>query len=85
MLENPERDWPRPTEIIDRAEVERRIGPTSEPLDVLSGGLRNLNVRVGRDRVLRIQRRTEQHAPEAALLARPWAIVPFAGATGERP
>ena len=71
LLANPEREWPQPTETVDRADVERRIGPTNLPLEVLSGGLRNLNVRVGRDRVLRIQRRIDR-APEAALLAQPW-------------
>jgi hypothetical protein len=56
-LPNPEREWMRaPVASIERDEVERRIGPTSEALEVLAGGLSNLNIRVGRDRVLRIYR-----------------------------
>lgn len=82
MLRNPERGWmgssQRP---VDRHEVERRIGPTSEDLQLLSGGLNNLNIRVGRDRVLRIYQGLKQgtlfRSPavvgkEAALAARNW-------------
>jgi hypothetical protein len=64
---------PAPT--IDRAEVERRIGPTQEPLEVLSGGLKNLNVRVGHDRVLRIAAEPERLAREAQLLKRSWRAL----------
>jgi aminoglycoside phosphotransferase (APT) family kinase protein len=62
----------RSAEPVDRVEVERRIGPTNEPLEVLSGGLKNLNVRVGRDRVLRILAEPARLASEAALLTRRW-------------
>jgi Phosphotransferase enzyme family len=62
----------RSAQTVDRVEVERRIGPTSEPLEVLSGGLKNLNVRVGRDRVLRIVAEPQRVAGEVALLTRPW-------------
>lgn len=73
MLANPERTWHlATTRTLDRAEVERRIGPTREPVEVLSGGLRNLNVRVGRDRVLRIQRDPSTIAKQVSLLRRPW-------------
>lgn len=74
-LPNPERAWERPAGLssLDRAEVERRLGPVSEPLELLAGGLANLNVRVGRDRVLRVYRREpEALRKEAALLARGW-------------
>ena len=59
MLPNPERAWYRgaAAKTIDRPEVERRIGPTPEPIEALAGGLANINVRVGRDRVLRVNRR----------------------------
>jgi hypothetical protein len=87
LLANPERDWERPAQStsLDRGEVERRIGSTTEPLDVLSGGLANLNVRIGRDRVLRIHRREPGLvAKEAALLSRGWRSfrVPAVLATG---
>ena len=55
-LANPERSWTHVTAPLERAEVETRIGDTSEELTLLSGGLANRNVRVGRDRVLRILR-----------------------------
>jgi hypothetical protein len=71
-LSNPERAWHRiTTATIERAEVERRLGPTSEPMEALTGGLANVTVRVG-DRVLRIQRDAALVAKEAALLAHPW-------------
>jgi len=77
MLPNPERAWYRAaaTRTIDRAEVERRIGTTREPLEVLTGGLANINVRVGLDRVLRIQRDPSVLAKETALLRRPWRTL----------
>jgi len=66
---------------IDRAEVERRIGSTSEDLELLTGGLNNINIRVGRDRVLRVYQGLESGAlfrnaavvgKEAALASRRW-------------
>jgi hypothetical protein len=70
---------------IDRAEVTRRIGPTTEPIEVLSGGFANLNVRVGRDRVLRIKRSGSTLAKEVTLLGRPWRSfrTPSVLATGD--
>ena len=48
FLPNPERKWdpPAKTRSLDRSEVERRIGAASKNLEVLSGGLANLNVKV---------------------------------------
>ena len=81
-LPNPERVWTRaPTASIERDEVERRIGPTSDALELLAGGLVNLNIRVGRDRVLRIFRGLDSGTvfrdasvvgKEAALASRDW-------------
>jgi len=42
---------------------------------VLTGGLANINVRVGRDRVLRIQRDPSVLAKETTLLRRPWRAL----------
>jgi aminoglycoside phosphotransferase (APT) family kinase protein len=85
ILPNPEREWMRaaadPSASIDREEVERRIGPTTGALELLSGGMVNVNVRVGRDRVLRIYRgldeadiyrRPSTVGKEAALASRGW-------------
>jgi Phosphotransferase enzyme family len=85
-LRNPEEAWSRavlPT--IDRAEVERRIGPTREPIEVLAGGFASVNVRVGHDRVLRIKRDSSTIGKEAALLSRPWRSfrTPRVLATGD--
>jgi hypothetical protein len=73
-LPEPEAGWdpPPPARTVDRAEVERRIGPCAGPLEVLGGGRNNLNVRVG-ERVLRIYRHDPgAAAKEAALLGRAW-------------
>ena len=55
-LENPELQWQREQEPppITREDVASRIGSVDAPLEVLCGGLANTNIRVGRDRVLRI-------------------------------
>jgi aminoglycoside phosphotransferase (APT) family kinase protein len=77
-LRNPERLWERPTDIgkFDRFEVESRIGEVPEQLELLSGGLANLNVRIGAGQVLRVYRRDPLAlAVEAALLRRPWKFV----------
>jgi aminoglycoside phosphotransferase (APT) family kinase protein len=86
-LPNAERDWDRPAHLAsaDRGEIERCIGPTTEPLEILGGGLANANVRVG-DRVVRLYRRDPQAAgKEAALLRRRWSTfrVPSLLAAGE--
>jgi len=82
MLRNPELEWMRAQRrSIDPQEVERRIGPTGEPLELLSGGLKNINIRVGRDRVLRIYQGLEAGeihrdatvvGKEATLASRDW-------------
>jgi fructosamine-3-kinase len=70
-----------PVSVIDRDEVERRIGPTTETLELLGGGLSNSNIRVGRDRVLRIYRGLDSGSifrdeavvgKEATLASRDW-------------
>jgi aminoglycoside phosphotransferase (APT) family kinase protein len=71
-LANPERRWTHEVAAVDRAEVETRLGPTSEPVTLLAGGLVNRNLRVGRDRVLRIVREPSLLALERALLSRAW-------------
>jgi aminoglycoside phosphotransferase (APT) family kinase protein len=85
LLANPEPAWSRAVlRAVDRAEVERRVGPTDEPIEVLAGGLANLNVRVGRDRVLRITDRATL-AKQVTLLSRPWRALrtPRVLATGD--
>lgn len=77
-LRNPERQWERPDGVgkFDRFEVESRIGEVSEPVELLAGGLANLNVRIGAGRVLRVYHRDPLAlAVEAALLRRPWKFV----------
>jgi fructosamine-3-kinase len=74
-LPNGEDSWERPkqTQALDQTEVERRIGSASEPLEILSGGLANLNVRIGVGQVLRIYRRDPGVAgKECALLRSGW-------------
>jgi hypothetical protein len=71
----PERAWEGAAACVapDPSEVERRLGSTKEPLEVLSGGFANVNVRVGSDRVLRIYRRDPRTAAkEKTLLQQPW-------------
>ncbi|HEY9427803.1 MAG TPA: phosphotransferase [Gemmatimonadaceae bacterium] len=87
-LRNPECLWERPNDagMFDRFEVESRMGQVSEPLELLPGGLANLNVRVGAGRVLRVYRRDPLAlAVEATLLRRPWKNVrtPEVLASGE--
>lgn len=75
VLPSPERHWEPPPDRrrYERTEVERCLGPCTEPLAVLGGGLGNLNLRVGTDRVLRLYRREPAAAArEAALLRRGW-------------
>jgi hypothetical protein len=74
-LPNPERAWARPAALqhFDRVEVERRIGPAQGPIELLSGGLANLNLHIVGTGVLRIYR-SELATPrkEAQLLSLPW-------------
>jgi hypothetical protein len=72
QLPNPERAWASAAATVSREEIERRIGPTTEPIEVLSGGLINLNVRIGVDRVLRIRTDRSALGKEATLSSRPW-------------
>lgn len=87
-LRNPERLWERPNDAgtFDRFDVESRIGQLCEPVELLSGGLANLNVRIGTGRVLRVYRRDPSAlAVEATLLRHPWKSVrtPEVLASGE--
>ena len=72
---NPETAWhtEQDTLSIDRQDIIDRIGPCSEPIQPLSGGLANAAYRIGIDRVIRIYLRdTAALTKEAALLSRPW-------------
>jgi fructosamine-3-kinase len=85
---NPEDEWERAaaTTVLDPSDVERRLGHTNEPLEVLRGGHANVNVRVGSGRVLRIYRRDPgTGGKEMALLQLPWAsfVVPSVLGSGE--
>jgi hypothetical protein len=81
-LANPELEWMRaPVEPVSRDEVEQRIGPTGDAVELLGGGLANRTIRVGRERVLRIYRGLDEDstsrdpsvvAKEAALASRHW-------------
>ena len=74
-LPNPESQWERPADLqsLDRGAVAARIGPTEEPLELMAGGLANLNIRVGERRLLRIYRRdAAELGKEAWLLDQPW-------------
>lgn len=85
-LRNPEQEWAHHAPTISRPEVESRIGPTDAALTVLSGGLANVNVRIGADRVLRIHRREPAStAVERALLSRPWTTFSVPSLRGAGP
>lgn len=79
-LHNPERAWERPAALrsFDTGEVVRRIGPVSGRVELLSGGLANLNLHVVGQGVLRIYRSKLGQddlggpAKEARLLSLPW-------------
>lgn len=73
-LSDPEAEWQRraPRKPL-REEVERRLGPTGQPLTLLDGGRANTNIRIGTDRVLRIYERDPGAvAKERLLLSRGW-------------
>jgi fructosamine-3-kinase len=85
---NPESAWERTAQLasFDAGDVERRLGLSNEPLELLSGGLANLNVRLGSARVLRIYRRDRSVVKkEQALLQSGWAsfVVPAVLGAGE--
>lgn len=72
--------------MCDSFDVESRIGQVCEPVELLSGGLANLDLRIGAGRVLRVYRREPLAlAVEATLLRRPWKYVrtPEVLASGE--
>ncbi|MEY2929324.1 MAG: hypothetical protein RL033_73 [Pseudomonadota bacterium] len=79
-LHNPERAWARPAALtsFDMGEVERRIGPAAGHVELLSGGLANLNLHIVGQGVLRIYRSHLGQddlggpAKEARLLSLPW-------------
>lgn len=74
-LFNPEESWvpSGQVSIVSRAEVEKCIGPTTEHLQLLSGGQANTNIQVGRDKVLRLYRRDAGTAgKEITLLQKSW-------------
>ncbi|WP_437961856.1 phosphotransferase [Sorangium sp. So ce119] len=88
LLPNPERAWERAAHVepLDRAGIERRVGPFTGETEVLSGGRANVNVRLGAERVLRVYRRDPGAAPkEARLLERGWRSfrVPAVLSAGE--
>lgn len=72
-LPNPELTWSRRAARFDHSEIERCLGEAAEaPLELLGGGLANVNVRAGA-KVVRLYRRDPTAARrEAALLRRPW-------------
>lgn len=88
LFPNPERRWERAASLVavERDEVERRIGSTGAPCELLGGGQANLNVRVGDDRVLRIYRRDPaSRAKEQRLLGHAWRtfVTPAVRASGD--
>lgn len=75
-LKNPETGWVLPSHrlSIDDAEITRRLGAVNEACELLHGGLANCNVKIGKDKVLRIYQREPAAAHrEAQLLSRPWS------------
>lgn len=78
QLTNPERHWDQPDETrhIDRDQIADRIGPFEEDYEVVGGGLANLNVRIGQEKLLRIYcREIGARAKEGRLLNREWTAL----------
>jgi fructosamine-3-kinase len=74
-LINPEESWVPlgQVSVISRSEVEKCIGSTKEPLQLLSGGQANTNIRIGNDLVLRFYRRDVAIAgKELSLIQKNW-------------
>src|SRR5258708_29447102 len=74
-LLNPEKNWERNADAVSvsRDEIEQRIGPFQESAEMLSGGLANANVLIGKEKVLRVYRRDPGVAgKERTLLEKPW-------------
>ena len=72
--------------VISRSEVEKCIGPTTEPFQLLSGGQANTNIRIGKDQVLRLYRRDASIAgKELSLIQKNWNsfVVPAVARFGE--
>src|ERR1700678_1693080 len=87
-LLNPEESWvpSGQVSVISRSEVEKCVGPTTENLQLLSGGQANTNIRIGNDQVLRLYRRDAAIAgKEKALLQKKWQnfVVPEVIRSGE--
>ncbi len=87
-LFNPEDLWvpSGQVSVISRSEVEKCIGPTTEPLQLLSGGQANTNIRIGEDQVLRLYRRDASIAgKELSLIQKKWKafVVPEVIGSGE--
>jgi len=87
-LHNPQESWVPSDQVsvISRSEVEKCIGPTTEPLQLLSGGQANTNIRIGNDQVLRLHRRDASIAgKELSLIQKNWNsfVVPEIIRSGE--
>ena len=87
-LINPEESWmpSGQVSVISRSEVEKCIGPTTEPLQLLSGGQAKTNIRIGNDQVLRLYRRDASIAgKELSLIQKNWNsfVVPEIIRSGE--
>jgi len=87
-LFNPEDLWVPSDQVsvISRSEVEKCIGPITEPLQLLSGGQANTNIRIGEDQVLRLYRRDASIAgKELSLIRQNWKtfVVPEVIGSGD--
>jgi fructosamine-3-kinase len=74
-LINPEESWvpSGQVSVISQSEVEKCIGPSTESLQLLSGGQANTNIRIGKDQVLRLYRRDVSIAgKELSLIQKNW-------------
>lgn len=74
-LTNPEAAWSVPDRAVGglKPMVEARIGRSPDSIEVLPGGQANLNIRLDRDRVLRIYERAPRAlGKERVLLERAW-------------
>jgi hypothetical protein len=87
-LFNPEEAWvpSGQVSVISRSEVEKCVGPTTEILQLLSGGQANTYIRIGNDQVLRLYRRDASIAgKELSLIQKNWNsfVVPEIIRSGE--
>jgi fructosamine-3-kinase len=74
-LPNPESEWEHDDTLgVTQDEIVERIGKVDGQIQTLSGGHANSNVRIGRERVLRIYRRDESSIhKERSLLETEWS------------